>query len=152
MFSAEFRLPRSLSGWKKEERVETLIDRLGLSNAAKTIIGDENHRGVSGGERRRVSIGTDIIHDPLILFLDEPTSGLDSTSAFLVVKVLQRIARSGSILVMSIHQPSSRIINLLDHLMFLSRGRACYVDIEVVKVSLSGEERKRGNAAIGGSS
>ncbi|KAI3846474.1 hypothetical protein MKX03_034955 [Papaver bracteatum] len=126
MFSAEFRLPRSLSKSKKKARVQALIDQLGLRNAAKTVIGDEGHRGVSGGERRRVSIGIDIIHDPIILFLDEPTSGLDSTSAFMVVKVLQRIAQSGSIVVMSIHQPSSRILGLLDRLIFLSRGQTVY--------------------------
>ncbi|GAA0185310.1 hypothetical protein Leryth_022519 [Lithospermum erythrorhizon] len=126
MFSAEFRLPPSLSKSKKKSRVEALIDQLGLRNAAKTIIGDEGHRGVSGGERRRVSIGIDIIHDPILLFLDEPTSGLDSTSAFMVVKVLQRIAQSGSIVLMSIHQPSYRIIGLLDRMIFLSRGQTVY--------------------------
>ncbi|CAL4930462.1 unnamed protein product [Urochloa decumbens] len=79
-----------------------------------------------GRERRRVSIGIDIIHDPIILFLDEPTSGLDSTSAFMVVKVLQGIAQSGSVVVMSIHQPSYRILGLLDRLLFLSRGWTVY--------------------------
>ncbi|XP_075637048.1 ABC transporter G family member 20-like [Castanea sativa] len=126
MFSAEFRLPRSLSKSKKKARVQALIDQLGLRNAAKTVIGDEGHRGVSGGERRRVSIGIDIIHDPIVLFLDEPTSGLDSTSAFMVVKVLQRIAQSGSIVIMSIHQPSSRILSLLDRLIFLSHGQTVF--------------------------
>lgn len=126
MFSAEFRLPRSLSKSKKKARVQALIDQLGLRNAAQTVIGDEGHRGVSGGERRRVSIGIDIIHDPIVLFLDEPTSGLDSTSAFMVVKVLQRIAQSGSIVVMSIHQPSYRILSVLDRLIFLSHGQTVY--------------------------
>ncbi|KAJ0979407.1 hypothetical protein J5N97_014881 [Dioscorea zingiberensis] len=126
MFSAEFRLPRSLSKAKKKARVQALIDQLGLRRAAKTIIGDEGHRGVSGGERRRVSIGMDIVHDPIILFLDEPTSGLDSTSAFMVVKVLQRIAQSGSVVIMSVHQPSYRILGLLDRLIFLSRGQTVY--------------------------
>lgn len=126
MFSAEFRLPRSMSKSKKKDRVQALIDQLGLRNAAKTIIGDEGHRGVSGGERRRVSIGMDIIHDPIILFLDEPMSGLDSTSAFMVVKVLRRIARSGSIVMMSVHQPSSRILSLLDRLIFLSLGNTVF--------------------------
>ncbi|XP_006649877.2 ABC transporter G family member 5-like [Oryza brachyantha] len=126
MYSAEFRLPRSLSTSKKASRVQALIDQLGLRAAANTIIGDEGRRGVSGGERRRVSIGIDIIHDPIILFLDEPTSGLDSTSAFMVVKVLQGIAQSGSVVIMSIHQPSYRIIGLLDRLLFLSRGRTVY--------------------------
>ncbi|KAI3474044.1 hypothetical protein Pfo_028832 [Paulownia fortunei] len=123
MFSAEFRLPRTMSKSRKKARVQALIDQLGLRSAAKTVIGDEGHRGVSGGERRRVSIGTDIIHDPIVLFLDEPTSGLDSTSAYMVVKVLQRIAQSGSIVVMSIHQPSYRILSLLDRLIILSRGQ-----------------------------
>lgn len=126
MFAAEFRLPRTLSTSKKKLRVQALIDQLGLRNAANTVIGDEGHRGVSGGERRRVSIGTDIIHDPILLFLDEPTSGLDSTSAFMVVKVLQRIAQSGSIVIMSIHQPSYRIMGLLDRMIFLSRGKTVY--------------------------
>ncbi|CAA7389551.1 unnamed protein product [Spirodela intermedia] len=126
MYSAEFRLPRTISRAKKKARVEVLIDQLGLRSSATTIIGDEEHRGVSGGERRRVSIGTDIIHDPIILFMDEPTSGLDSTSAFMLVRVLKRIARSGSIVIMSVHQPSYRILRLLDQLLFLSRGQAVY--------------------------
>uniref|UniRef100_A0A6N2MDE3 ABC transporter domain-containing protein n=2 Tax=Salix viminalis TaxID=40686 RepID=A0A6N2MDE3_SALVM len=126
MFSAEFRLPRSLSRSKKKARVQALIDQLGLRNAANTVIGDEGHRGVSGGERRRVSIGIDIVHDPILLFLDEPTSGLDSTSAFMVVKVLQRIARSGSIVMLSVHQPSYRILTLLDRLIFLSHGQTVF--------------------------
>ncbi|KAL0916256.1 hypothetical protein M5K25_013749 [Dendrobium thyrsiflorum] len=125
-FAAEFRLPRWLSASKKRDRVQALIDQLGLRAAASTIIGDEGHRGVSGGERRRVSIGTDIIHDPILLFLDEPTSGLDSTSAFRVMKVLQRIASTGSVVVTSIHQPSARIMGLLDRLLILSQGRTVF--------------------------
>ncbi|KAI9071443.1 hypothetical protein K1719_046592 [Acacia pycnantha] len=126
MFSAEFRLPRSLSKSRKKARVQALIDQLGLRNAANTVIGDEGYRGVSGGERRRVSVGIDIIHDPIVLFLDEPTSGLDSTSAYMVVKVLQRIAQTGSIVILSIHQPSYRIVGLLDRLIFLSHGQTVY--------------------------
>ncbi|KAI3897643.1 hypothetical protein MKW92_031319 [Papaver armeniacum] len=126
MFSAEFRLPRSFSRTKKMARVQAVIDELGLRNAANTLIGDEGHRGISGGERRRVSIGVDIIHDPIVLFLDEPISGLDSSCAYMVVKVLQRIARSGRIVIMSVHQPSSRVVGLLDQLIFLSQGETVY--------------------------
>lgn len=126
MYAAEFRLPRMVPKAKKKTRVEALIDQLGLRRAMNTVIGDEAHRGVSGGERRRVSIGMDIIHDPILLFLDEPTSGLDSTSAFMVIKVLQGIARSGSIVMMSLHQPSYRILDLLDRLLLLSRGNTVY--------------------------
>ncbi|KAI3943533.1 hypothetical protein MKW92_032455 [Papaver armeniacum] len=126
MFSADFRLPYSLSTREKSARVQAVIDQLGLQNAAKTMIGDEGHIGISGGERRRVSIGIGIIHSPVILFLDEPTSGLDSTSAFQVVTVLQQIAQSGSIVIMSVHQPSYRILGLLNHLIFLSYGEAVY--------------------------
>lgn len=128
MFAAEFRLPRSLSRSNKKDRVETLIDQLGLRSVKSTVIGDEGHRGVSGGERRRVSIGTDIIHDPIVLFLDEPTSGLDSTNAFMVVQVLKKIALSGSIIIMSIHQPSCRIMEYLDRIIVLSSGQTVFSD------------------------
>uniref|UniRef100_A0A0E0IJ25 ABC transporter domain-containing protein n=1 Tax=Oryza nivara TaxID=4536 RepID=A0A0E0IJ25_ORYNI len=96
-FAAEVRLPPSLSRAEKLKRVWELIDQLGLQTTAHTYIGDEGTRGVSGGERRRVSIGIDIIHKPSLLFLDEPTSGLDSTSAHSVVEKVKDIARGGSI-------------------------------------------------------
>lgn len=92
-----------------------------MQTVTHTNIGDEGRRGVSGGERRRVSIGIDIIHKPSLLFLDEPTSGLDSTSAYSVVEKVKEIARGGSIVLMTIHQPSYRIQNLLDRMTILAR-------------------------------
>ncbi|KAK6781378.1 hypothetical protein RDI58_023562 [Solanum bulbocastanum] len=125
MFAADFRLG-SLSRTEKQERVERLIEQLGLSSTRNTYIGDEGTRGVSGGERRRVSIGVDIIHGPSLLFLDEPTSGLDSTSAHSVIEKVHDIARSGSTVILTIHQPSHRIQLLLDHLIILARGQLMY--------------------------
>ncbi|BAT94316.1 hypothetical protein VIGAN_08090700 [Vigna angularis var. angularis] len=106
MFAAKFRLSCMLSKLKKNSRVQALIEQPGLRNAVKTVIDDKGHRGESGRECQRVSIGINIIHDPILMFLDEPTSRLDSTNAFLVVKILQRIAQSGSIMIMSIHRHS----------------------------------------------
>ncbi|XP_022737714.1 ABC transporter G family member 16-like [Durio zibethinus] len=127
MFAAEVRLPPSISREEKKKRVNELLDQLGLQIAAHTYIGDEGRRGVSGGERRRVSIGIDIIHKPSLLFLDEPTSGLDSTSAYSVVDKVKDIARGGSIILMTIHQPSYRIQLLLDRITILARGRLIYM-------------------------
>ncbi|KAJ4840427.1 hypothetical protein Tsubulata_009268 [Turnera subulata] len=125
MFAADFRLG-PISRDEKIERVEKLIEQLGLGLARNTYIGDEGTRGVSGGERRRVSIGVDIIHGPSLLFLDEPTSGLDSTSAHSVIEKVHHIARSGSTVILTIHQPSSRIQLLLDHLIILARGQLMF--------------------------
>ncbi|XP_073011642.1 ABC transporter G family member STR2-like [Typha latifolia] len=125
MFAADFRLG-SIPHADKKERVEKLIDQLGLTSSRNTYIGDEGTRGVSGGERRRVSIGVDIIHGPALLFLDEPTSGLDSTSAHSVIEKVHHIARSGSTVILTIHQPSYRIQMLLDHLIILARGQLMF--------------------------
>ncbi|KAJ4848131.1 hypothetical protein Tsubulata_034830 [Turnera subulata] len=127
MFAAEVRLPPSISRAEKRKRVYELLDQLGLTSTAHTYIGDEGRRGVSGGERRRVSIGIDIIHKPSLLFLDEPTSGLDSTSAYSVVEKVKEIAKGGSIVLMTIHQPSFRIQMLLDRITVLARGRLIYM-------------------------
>lgn len=63
-------------------------------------------RGVSGGERRRVSIGVDLVHDPAVLLLDEPTSGLDSTSALHVMQILSNMAvKRNRTVLLTIHQP-----------------------------------------------
>ncbi|OEL17800.1 ABC transporter G family member 1 [Dichanthelium oligosanthes] len=126
MFAADFRLGSTVSASDKKLRVENLIEQLGLTSSRNTFIGDEGTRGVSGGERRRVSIGVDIIHGPALLFLDEPTSGLDSTSAHSVIEKVHDIACAGSTVVLTIHQPSSRILLLLDHLIILARGQLMY--------------------------
>ncbi|CAD6230145.1 unnamed protein product [Miscanthus lutarioriparius] len=126
MFAADFRLGSSVSASDKKLRVENLVEQLGLTSSRNTYIGDEGTRGVSGGERRRVSIGVDIIHGPALLFLDEPTSGLDSTSAHSVIEKVHDIACAGSTVVLTIHQPSSRILLLLDHLIILARGQLMY--------------------------
>ncbi|KAK9996655.1 hypothetical protein SO802_021341 [Lithocarpus litseifolius] len=129
LFAAEVRLPPSISRDEKKMRVYELINQLGLQNEAHTYIGDEGTRGVSGGERRRVSIGVDIIHKPSLMFLDEPTSGLDSTSAFSVVEKVKDIAKGGSIVLMTIHQPSFQIQLLLDlyRAKYVFTGRLIYL-------------------------
>jgi len=126
-FSASVRLPACHTKAAKRARVSTLLRQLGLEKVADTIIGDEGCRGISGGERRRVSIGVDIVHGPLLLFLDEPTSGLDSSSAYMVVKTMKHIADMGSIVIMSVHQPSDRILGLIQNLMFLANGQMIYM-------------------------
>ncbi|RVX20074.1 ABC transporter G family member 23 [Vitis vinifera] len=127
MFSAKFRL-REMSGKEKEERVDSLMQELGLVHVADSFVGDEENRGISGGERKRVSIGVDMIHDPPILLLDEPTSGLDSTSALQVIELLSSMARAKHrTIVLSIHQPSYRLLQYISKFLILSRGSVVHI-------------------------
>ncbi|XP_048431131.1 ABC transporter G family member 23 [Pyrus x bretschneideri] len=122
MFTARFRL-KGVDAKEREERVERLMQELGLVHVADSFVGDEENRGISGGERKRVSIGVDMIHDPPILLLDEPTSGLDSTSALQVIEMLSSMAKSKQrTVVLSIHQPSYRILYHISSFLILSRG------------------------------
>ncbi|CAI5989200.1 unnamed protein product [Closterium sp. NIES-64] len=128
LFAAELRLGNGTVGRRdKEEKVEGLMRLLGLTRVADSRIGDENRRGVSGGERKRVAIGVEMVGDPSLLFLDEPTSGLDSTCAFHVVKAVRDVARlRQSIVLMVLHQPSFRVLNLLDNLLLLGSGHTVF--------------------------
>ncbi|KAI9112967.1 hypothetical protein K1719_016081 [Acacia pycnantha] len=97
----------------------SLLAELGLTHLAHTRLAD----GLSGGERRRVSIGLSLLHDPAVLLLDEPTSGLDSTGAFNVMQILKSICVSRHrTIVLSIHQPSFKILSVIDRILFLSKG------------------------------
>uniref|UniRef100_A0A7S4KVM7 ABC transporter domain-containing protein n=1 Tax=Paramoeba aestuarina TaxID=180227 RepID=A0A7S4KVM7_9EUKA len=125
-YSAMLRLPESMSKKEKLERVEEVIEMLGLTKCADTKIGTPFIRGVSGGERRRCSIGMELITRPSILLLDEPTSGLDSKSSRLIVEILKDLAKSGRVVLFSIHQPSSEIYQLFDKIMLLSRGKQVF--------------------------
>ncbi|MED6168480.1 ABC transporter G member 22 [Stylosanthes scabra] len=110
-YAARLRLPKTYTKEEKEKRALDVIYELGLERCQDTMIGGSFVRGVSGGERKRVSIGNEIIINPSLLFLDEPTSGLDSTTALRIVQMLQDIAEAGKTVVTTIHQPSSRLFH-----------------------------------------
>ncbi|XVE95924.1 hypothetical protein REPUB_Repub02eG0177300 [Reevesia pubescens] len=125
-YSAHLRLPTTLTKQEIDNIVEDTIDKMGLQDCADKKIGNWHLRGISGGEKRRLSISVEILTQPQVLFLDEPTSGLDSASSLFVVHVLRNIAHDGKIVVCSIHHPSIDVFNLFDDLYLLSGGETVY--------------------------
>nr|GMD46322.1 ABC transporter G family member 22 [Ipomoea batatas] len=125
-YAARLRLPKTLTKEEKENRAMDVIYELGLERCQDTMIGGSFVRGVSGGERKRVCIGNEIIINPSLLFLDEPTSGLDSTTALRMVEILQDIAEAGKTVITTIHQPSSRLFHKFDKLILLGKGSLLY--------------------------
>jgi ABC-type multidrug transport system permease subunit len=104
-----------------------LINTFGLKQQADSLIGTPIRKGISGGQKRRVSVASQLITAPKILFLDEPTSGLDSVASFEVISLLKRYARQHQLIVVaSIHQPSAATFQLFDQLLLLSQGQTCY--------------------------
>ncbi|NXU60818.1 ABCG2 protein, partial [Horornis vulcanius] len=125
-FSAALRLPKSVKEREKNERVNQIIQELGLSKVADSKVGTQFTRGVSGGERKRTNIGMELITDPAILFLDEPTTGLDASTANAVLLLLKRMSKQGKTIIFSIHQPRYSIFRLFDTLTLLAAGRVLY--------------------------
>ncbi|KAL2245474.1 ABC transporter G family member 10 [Sesamum indicum] len=120
-YSAQLRLPDG-KRWPYQ-RVKSLIRELGLDHIASSRVGKGSNNGISGGERRRLSIGVELVHDPIVLFIDEPTSGLDSASALHVITLLRSMVVSqAKTIILTIHQPGFRILELLDRLILLSNG------------------------------
>lgn len=125
--SALLRLPRTMSFEAKQARVFHVLEELRIMDIKDRIVGNDFERGISGGEKRRVSIACELVTSPLVLFLDEPTSGLDANNANNVIECLVRLARNyDRTLVMSIHQPRSNIFYRFDKLVLLSRGELVY--------------------------
>jgi ABC-type multidrug transport system ATPase subunit len=121
-YTAFLRLPQAWSRASKLEEVDNIIRSLRLTKVQNSPI-----KMLSGGEKKRVNIGTELLTSPSCLFLDEPTSGLDSTSAVALVKLLQKLARSQQkTVLMSIHQPSSGMFLSFDSLLLLAEGHVVY--------------------------
>ncbi|XP_066135174.1 broad substrate specificity ATP-binding cassette transporter ABCG2 isoform X1 [Saccopteryx bilineata] len=125
-FSAALRLPTTMTNHEKNERINMVIQELGLTEVADSKVGTQFIRGVSGGERKRTSIGMELITDPSILFLDEPTTGLDSSTANAVLLLLKRMSKQGRTIIFSIHQPRYSIFKLFDSLTLLASGRLMF--------------------------
>jgi len=128
-YSAQLQLPNSMSKSEKKERAETTIKEMGLQDAVDTRIGGWGVKGLSGGQKRRVSICIEIITRPKLLFLDEPTSGLDSAASYYVMSRIAGLGQRdgiGRTIIASIHQPSSEVFQLFHNLCLLSSGRTVY--------------------------
>ncbi|KAI7988036.1 ABC transporter G family member 14 [Camellia lanceoleosa] len=126
LFTALLRLPSSLAKVEKVQHVERVITELGLPRCRNSMIGGPLFRGISGGEKKRVSIGQEMLINPSLLLLDEPTSGLDSTTAQRILTTIKRLASGGRTVITTIHQPSSRLYHMFDKVVLLSEGCPIY--------------------------
>jgi ABC-type multidrug transport system ATPase subunit len=125
-FSAKLRLPKSTTELQILSLVERMLEELGLTHCADTIVGGPLLKGISGGERKRTSVGVELVTKPSMVFLDEPTSGLDSYSAVQLCNVLRKVANAGASVLFTIHQPASEIFNAFDNIILMNKGRVMY--------------------------
>lgn len=121
-FSARCRLAADLRKPDKVLIVERVIESLGLQSVRNSLVGTVENRGISGGQRKRVNVGLELVMEPSLLILDEPTSGLDSTSSQLLLRALQREALEGVNICMVVHQPSYALFNMFNDLIILAKG------------------------------
>eukprot|EP00922_Rhytidocystis_sp_ex-Travisia-forbesii_P053447 GHVS01079245.1.p1 GENE.GHVS01079245.1~~GHVS01079245.1.p1 ORF type:complete len:725 (+),score=74.38 GHVS01079245.1:117-2291(+) len=127
-FQAKLRTPRSAEV-DLDEVVDRLMDLFGLQKIADSPIGNIQmgaRRGISGGEKKRLSVSTELLTNPSVIFADEPTSGLDAFMAEAVVSTLQKLAAAGRTIISTIHQPSTEVFEKFSKLLLLAEGRVVY--------------------------
>jgi ABC-type multidrug transport system ATPase subunit len=147
VYAAMLRLPESWSKEAKRRRAEEVLGELGLRECGDTLVGGFGVKGLSGGEKRRLSVGLALLNDPSVLLMDEPTSvgglttlfsfdcsfvdvlffgvdmkGLDSATAKNMIQLLKTLAEKGRTVICTIHQPRSDIVPLFDSIFILARG------------------------------
>ncbi|CAG2101407.1 unnamed protein product [Medioppia subpectinata] len=127
-FQSRVRMDQSIANESRVRRVEQLLQELGLVKCANTKIGaPDGETGISGGEKKRLAVASELLTNPSILFLDEPTSGLDSFMAYNIVEVLRDMAQTGRTIICTIHQPSSEVFSLFNQLLLMADGRVAYL-------------------------
>lgn len=125
-FTASIRIP-NLSSTQKDILIQKVLRRLRLTKCQNTRIGNQQFdKGISGGERKRLNLANELLHNPSLLLADECTSGLDSSSAYTVITMLHELCQDGHTIIATIHQPSSRIFSKFDSVMLLAAGRVAY--------------------------
>jgi len=126
-FTAQLRLPKEISHQEACQRIEAVIQLMGLEGCKGVIVGDSRKKGISGGERKRLCIAMELLSKPALLFLDEPTSGLDSSTALDVCQALRDLTtKSHCTVISTIHQPQHKIFTLFNHLILMKKGRIVY--------------------------
>nr|XP_013008160.1 ATP-binding cassette sub-family G member 2-like [Cavia porcellus] len=125
-FSAALRLPTTMTNHEKSEKINEVIEELGLGKVADSKVGTEQIQGVSRAERKKTSIAMELVTDPSILFLDEPTNALDCSTAHAVFLLLKRRSKQGRTIIFSIHQPRHSIFEMFDSLTLLAAGKLIF--------------------------
>ncbi|KAK3303722.1 uncharacterized protein B0T15DRAFT_560977 [Chaetomium strumarium] len=126
LHSARIRLPRAWGDDDIRAHVDSVVRCLELSHVKDSMVGSVGKLSISGGQRKRVSIGVELAAAPMAIFLDEPTSGLDSTAASSIMGMLKAITRLGITVVVIIHQPRAEIFDMIDDLILLANGQQLY--------------------------
>lgn len=127
IYAAELKLPSTIPQSEKMNKVDLIIQQLGLSGCQNTKIGDPDNKGISGGERKRVAIGIEMVSEPSVFLLDEPTSGLDAFTAINLVRTLKDIGiESKRITLMTVHQPRNELLDLFDSVIILAGGKIVF--------------------------
>ncbi|KAK9764073.1 ATP-binding cassette transporter snq2 [Basidiobolus ranarum] len=122
-FSATLRQPPETPQAEKDAYVEEIIRLLEMDDIADAFVGDiESGVGISVEQRKRLTIGVELVAKPQLLFLDEPTSGLDAQAAFNIIRFMRKLANQGQAVLCTIHQPSAVLFDFFDHLLLLARG------------------------------
>ncbi|KAG6610872.1 ABCG transporter ABC superfamily [Phytophthora cinnamomi] len=126
VMAARLTMPSGVTKLTLFKRVQSVIDDIGLRVCENTMVGDIFHKGISGGQKRRLSIAIEMLSNPSIILLDEPTSGLDSASTFNVVKLISRLSKEGRTVICTIHQPSSLVYEMFTNVAILTTGQTVY--------------------------
>ncbi len=128
LHSAFVRLPSTWTDAQRIEHVDMVLSCLNLSDVQNNIVGDEIFSDISGGQRKRVSIGIELAAAPMALVLDEPTSGLDASASLSLMNLLQGISKEGATIICIIHQPRPEILEFIDGVSLIANGQQIYHD------------------------
>lgn len=121
-FSARMRLPPDTTTAEIEQRINQTLKELNLEERRDDLIGSVENKVLSGGQRKRVNLGVELVSDPVLLFLDEPTSGLSSSDTADIITVLRALADQGKTIILTIHQPSTEVYNKMNYVSLLAKG------------------------------
>jgi ABC-type multidrug transport system ATPase subunit/predicted component of type VI protein secretion system/ABC-type transport system involved in multi-copper enzyme maturation permease subunit len=125
-YYAKLRLPSDTTNYEINSKIDEILNKLGLNGTQGTLIGSPEKKGISGGQKKRVSLAMELLATPKVIFLDEPTSGLSAVDTKMVMKQLKELTESGITIIITIHQPSIDNYKFMDNLIILSNGKLAY--------------------------
>ena len=126
-FYASLMLDQSLTKGEKEDKAIRVLKKVGLYKVKDCFVGDINNSGLSGGEKRRLAVATQLLSEPSLIFLDEITSGLDSFMAESVIDTIRNLTMTGCTILCTIHQPASAVYEMFDKVCLMSEGNIAFL-------------------------